>query len=1029
VAASMLGDLVINLIGDDTSLLNATRRTTSAMEDAATVIVDGSARIGEAQAAMASEALKAAGVFTSAMGEIETAVASATTEILAMSQKEAESVLQLRQAMLAVDEAIQSRIMAEQQLDAAVAKTLASQTDELAINNELAAASLQLQEAMLRETVATEELAAAHARSSDEIVAAAAKQQAAMKTAADVQVASARAVQGAMREEAIATQQASIAAEKNAARMSAVADSIGRLGKISAIALAGIAAYSIKAATDFQAKMLLIHTQAGDTGVDLKKLGDQVMALAPLTGIGPDKLADGLYHVESAGFRGAEAMQILTAAAKAAAIGQSDMETTTQAMIGVMAVGFKDVRDAADAQAYLNTTVGIGDMRMQQLSSAIATNVLPTFAVAGLGMRDFSAALATVTDNVTPANMAATRLRMTVALLGSPTKAAAKALEAVGLSGAEVTKALAHRDLLEKYGVSVSKLSMDLRKPDGLLIAIMDLKDHLKAAGLDATEQAAVIERAFGGGRTSAAIQTLMLESDRLKSKYDALGTSATRQAAAQKAWAEQEQNFKQQTHQLGASLQVLGIQLGEKLLPPLQKFVQFLTTHQSLVIGFLKGLLVFLGLLTVAWIAEGIAMIAANWELILAIVLIAAIVYGIYELVKHWGTVWGWIKRIAVDVWHAIYDATMATLKFFKGIGVWIWQNMIYPIVAAFEYLYKFIIIVWHAIYQSAMWLYRNVILPIVHYWQWAWGLVIGYFTWVINFWRKWWPLVLVVFAMPIAVLIHLWHQFHNTIISAVKAAWDFIKGYYEFIWNGIKTLAVLLWHGIYQAIWVPIQDIWHAIVAIWNSITNWLSGRWRTIVAYAKAAWALFKSNVIQPVESLINWFIGWGTRINNAISKVINSALTAASNFAKKFFDVGKGIVMGIINGVINQGGALIHKLEDLANSALKAAKKFLGISSPSKLFADEVGKNVALGIAVGIDKNAKIPTATLTTMVTGMVRTSAQQVRSGPVSPAVAATPYNDMPQPVSVYVDGKKLFDFMVQRSQRNKRRNDSTFLV
>ena len=1029
MAASLLGDFVINLVGDDTALLTVLRRSTSAAEDAAKVVVDSTARMSAAQAELGTAATGAADAFVAAMGRIDVAATATTDEILGMARAEADSVLALRQAMLGADEAIQARIAAENELQAVVAKSVMSTQTEITLQDELKAASLQLQEVVLQEAVAEERLATLRLKSSDEVVAAAERQHLAVQKAANADVAAARVTAAAAVEEAAVASKASAAEEARAAKLASVNAKIMEMGKISAIALAGIAAYSVKAATDFQAKMLLIHTQAGDTGVDLKKLGDQVMALAPLVGIGPDKLADGLYHVESAGFRGAEAMAILTAAAKAAAIGQSDMETTTQAMIGVMAVGFKDVRDAADAQAYLNTTVGIGDMRMQQLSSAIATNVLPTFATAGLGMRDFSAAIATMTDNVTPANMAATRLRMTVALLGAPTKAAAKALEAVGLSGKEVTKALAHRDLLEKYGISVSKLSMDLRKPDGLLVAIMDLKDHLKAAGLNATEQAAVIERAFGGGRTSAAIQTLMIESDRLKSKYDALGTSATRQAAAQKAWAEQQANFKQQTHQLGASLQVLGIQLGEKLLPPLQKFVSFLTSHQSLVMGFLKGLLVFLGLLTAAWIAEGIAMIAANWELVLAIVLIAAIVYGIYELVKHWGTVWGWIKRIAVDVWHAIYDATMATLRFFKGVGVWIWQNMIYPVVAAFEWLYHRIIDVWHAIYQSAMWLYRNVILPIVHYWQWAWGLVIGYFTWVINFWRKWWPLVLVVFATPIAVLIHLWHQFHDDIIAAVKLAWNFIKGYYTMIWEGIKLVATTLWHGIYQAIWVPIQDVWHAIVFVWDYLTNWLSGKWHTIVAYAKAGWALFKSNVISPVESLVGWFLGWGSRIMKTINGIINGAIKSATDFAKKFFDVGKGIVMGIINGVINQGGALIHKLEDLANSALKAAKKFLGIGSPSKLFADEVGKNIALGISLGIDKNAKIPQGTLTTMVTGMVKTATGQTRPGPASPALAGLPTAEAPQPVSVYVDGKKLFDFMVQRSQRNKRRNDSTFLV
>lgn len=1030
MATTLLGDLVVNLVGDDTNLLTVTRRTTAAMESAAKAVVDSSARMASAQADMASAALRAAGVFTSAMGDIETAVASATTEILGMSQAEADSVLSLRQAMLAVDEAIQARIMAEQQLDAAVMKTLTTQTDELAINNELAAASLRLQEAMLQETVATEALATAHAKSSDAVVAAAAKQQAAMKTAADVQVASARVVTEAMVEESVATEAATKKAEANAARLETVNQKIMSLGKVSAFALAGIAAYSVKAASDFQAKMLLIHTQAGDTQVDLKKLGDQVMALAPTVGIGPDKLADGLYHIESAGFRSTVALDMLAAAAKAAAIGQSDMETTTQAMIGVMAVGFKDVKSAADAQAYLNTTVGIGDMRMQQLSSAIATNVLPTFATAGLGMRDFSAAIATMTDNVTPANMAATRLRMTVALLGAPTKAAATALESVGLSGQEVTKALAHRDLLEKYGISVSKLSMDLRKPDGLLVAIMDLKDHLKAAGLDATEQAAVIERAFGGGRTSAAIQTLMQESDRLKTKYDALGTSASRQAAAQQAWAEQQQNFKQQTHELGASLQVLGIQLGEKILPPLQKFVGFLTTHQAMVITFFEVLITVLAAMAVAWIVEGIATLFALWPITLIVLGIIALIAIVALLVKYWPTVWGFIKRISLDVWHAIVDATKATMNFFKTVGVWIWQNMIYPIVAFFEWMYRMIIDAWHGIYKASMWVWDNIILPVVHFFEFLYHAILAIFNFVMAFFKKWWPLLLVVFQLPVAILIHLWNEFGSTIIRAAKVTWNAILEFFKWIWEGIRSAGVAAWHAIYDAIVQPTEEAYHWLVDKWHTIDKWLHEAWDKIVQVATAGWILFKARVIQPLEDIWNFIAGWGSRIGKSIGDAIYNALKVAINWTSKFLDVGKNMVIGIINGAISMGGTLIKKFEDLANSALKAAKSFLGISSPSKLFEDEVGKNISLGISMGIDKNAKLPQASLNTTFTGMVRTAGATLRSGPLSSVAAANSTQpETLEPIQVYVDGRKLFDILVQRSQRNKNRNTTTFLV
>lgn len=48
------------------------------------------------------------------------------------------------------------------------------------------------------------------------------------------------------------------------------------------------------------------------------------------------------------------------------------------------------------------------------------------------------------------------------------------------------------------------------------------------------------------------------------------------------------------------------------------------------------------------------------------------------------------------------------------------------------------------------------------------------------------------------------------------------------------------------------------------------------------------------------------------------------------------VGSNIVKGIIGGVGAMAGSLLSKMQGLASSALKAAKKALGIKSPSRVF---------------------------------------------------------------------------------------------
>jgi phage-related protein len=86
-----------------------------------------------------------------------------------------------------------------------------------------------------------------------------------------------------------------------------------------------------------------------------------------------------------------------------------------------------------------------------------------------------------------------------------------------------------------------------------------------------------------------------------------------------------------------------------------------------------------------------------------------------------------------------------------------------------------------------------------------------------------------------------------------------------------------------------------------------------------------------------------------------KVAKDAITKMKDSFKngKWKDLGKNIIDGIVNGISNAASKLINKLKDLAKSALNAAKKALGINSPSRVFRDVVGKMIPAGITEGLD----------------------------------------------------------------------------
>lgn len=70
---------------------------------------------------------------------------------------------------------------------------------------------------------------------------------------------------------------------------------------------------------------------------------------------------------------------------------------------------------------------------------------------------------------------------------------------------------------------------------------------------------------------------------------------------------------------------------------------------------------------------------------------------------------------------------------------------------------------------------------------------------------------------------------------------------------------------------------------------------------------------------------------------------------------WISVGVNIIKGIASGVASAAGQLVDAAVSAATDALNWVKSKLGIHSPSRVFRDQVGKNMALGIGVGFEDN--------------------------------------------------------------------------
>lgn len=101
---------------------------------------------------------------------------------------------------------------------------------------------------------------------------------------------------------------------------------------------------------------------------------------------------------------------------------------------------------------------------------------------------------------------------------------------------------------------------------------------------------------------------------------------------------------------------------------------------------------------------------------------------------------------------------------------------------------------------------------------------------------------------------------------------------------------------------------------------------------------------------IQAGVDYIIGFLNGIADAIRKNSGAMGAAGAN-------VGAAIIEGMIRGLLGAVGRLVGAAIDAAKSALNAAKRALGISSPSKEFM-KVGKQSIEGMALGLTKYSRI-----------------------------------------------------------------------
>lgn len=861
-------------------------------------LADSAARLAEVQAdesASAEDVAAAEEAYAGALDKSSAAVAAsldARTRLIEAEQAQAEAATaaasatadgaETAAAAIDTQTAAQARLTAEQRANAAaVAEQKAALAGLITINEQVATGA----------SVSADEQAAALKR---------------VEKADAAVVATSQKAAAAQAEVAAASEEAS-GAEVEAA--TGMASGMKGASLTTAAAIAAIGYEAIKMSTSFQSSMQLLVTQAGVPKSALAGLKQGVLDLAGQVGFSPDSLSQALFHVESSfasvGISGPKAMSLLKIAAEGAATGHADLTDVTNALDSTIVAGVPGITSYSQAMGALNAVVGSGDMTMQDLASAMGSGVMAVAKSYGQNIYQVGAALAVFGDNNIRGAKAATDLRMAWQAVQAPLTTAGPILKSIGLTSTTLASTMEHH---------------------GLSAAITQFVGHLKSSKVPASDWGQYMTEIFGK-KAGVGIGILTDQLGRLNSKFPDIKKGASGFASA---WQATQATLGQKLKDLRGSFDSVMVAIGERLLPVVTKFAGILESdvlpvigkvaswldhNKPVLIAIAAGIAAVLVPAFIAWaVAAGsaaLATLAAAAPLILIAAVVAAVVLGIIELVKHWHDV----AAVAKKVWHevlSIIDAAWREIKKIIApfISWWhqngqeiieIWNSVWGPVKTIFTAFWHFLVTVAKDGWQTFMDILRPGLDLLTSIFRVAWAIISGVF-------KTAWDII----AAVVKVAIH-------AVVMIVKTAWDILVGIFDVALDLITGHWGKAWTDVKTTVTQVLNNVKDFLTSTWHDIADLVEQALNIIKGVFSSAWNAIKGGVTSAFGDIVGFFSGLPHRI-----------LSALGDLGSMLYDAGQRIIQGLANGIKDAVHFVTAPMSDIASEI----KSFLPFSPAKK-----------------------------------------------------------------------------------------------
>lgn len=278
-----------------------------------------------------------------------------------------------------------------------------------------------------------------------------------------------------------------------------------KLLMVGALTAAGYQA--VRSARGFDKSMTQIKSLVGVASDEVDRMGETAKKMAKETGVSANDAADALFFITSAGLEGAEAMDVLEASMKAAAVGLGQTKTVADLATSALNAYGSENLSAIEATDILTASVREGKLEASALAASMGS-VLPVASNMGVQFHEVGAAFAAMSRTGTDASMAATSLNAILSGLLKTTPDAEKALTEMGLSSKGLKRQIKDEGLLSVLKTLKTAFDANDDAAQRVFPNIRALRGVLDLVGASAETNAGIFEElAISVGATDTAFK------------------------------------------------------------------------------------------------------------------------------------------------------------------------------------------------------------------------------------------------------------------------------------------------------------------------------------------------------------------------------------------------------------------------------------------------------------------------------------------------------------------------------------------